>query len=81
MTFWVGLITLVGSISLWFTSRRERNQVPSWFPRLSVGICFLGVSTLLLSHGGTVFSLLSAAFSLVSISLLISIIWKLLRRR
>ena len=81
MTFWVGLITLIGGVGLWFTSRRERGQVPTWFPRLSVGICFLGVSTLLLARGGTVFSLLSAAFSLVSITLLVSIIWTLLRRR
>jgi len=81
VTMWVGLITLVGGIALWFTSRRERGQVPAWFPRLSIGISCLGVSTMLLARGGTLFSLLSAAFSLVSITLLVSIIWRLLRRR
>jgi len=81
MTAWVGLVTLIGGVALWITSRRERAQVPTWFPRLAVGITALGVSTMLLARGGTLFSVLSAAFSVVAIAVLASIIWSLLRRR
>lgn len=81
MTAWVGLLTLVGGIALWITSRRERGQLPAWFPRLSIGITSLGVSTLLLARGDTASSLLSAVFSLVAIVILASIVWRLLRRR
>ena len=81
MTVWIGLITLVGGLALWLSSRRERSAVPEWFPRLAAGIVFLGIATLLLTRTGILWSVLSALFSFVSIILLASIIWRLLRRR
>jgi hypothetical protein len=80
MRFWVGLVTLLAGVALWFSARRERALVPPWLPRLAVAIVALGLGTIAATGPGFWWSVSSISFSLIAIVLLVWVIVDTLRR-
>lgn len=80
MTLSIGIVTLAIGLTLLVTSRRERDAVPEWLPRLALAVTALGAGTLASTRPGVGWSVSSIAFSLIAIVLLIGVIRATLRR-
>jgi len=80
MTLSIGIVTLVIGLTLLVSSRRERDAVPEWLPRLALAVTALGVGTLASTRPGVGWSISSIAFSLIAIVLLIGVLRATLRR-
>ena len=81
MRFWLGVVTLVAGVALWFTARRERAAVPAWVPRLAIAIAILGAGTIAATRRGLYWSVASSALSLVAIVLIATVLRQIVRRR
>ena len=81
MRLTVGIVMVLGGALLFLSSRLERSHVPSWLPRLALGIVSLGLSTLAILKPGLSWSISSISFSLVAIVLIAWVISDILRRR
>ena len=75
--FW---ITVAIGVALVVASYVERRTVPPWVPRVAIATIALGVSTLVALQPGIAPSIVSSAFSLVAIVLLVSVIVGMVRR-
>lgn len=80
MRLWIGIITFVAGGTLWRVASREHALVPRWLRRLAVGVTSLGLGTLTTTQPGVAWSFASIAFSIVAISLIISVLVSILRR-
>jgi hypothetical protein len=69
-----GWITLGIGVTLIVASYVERRSVPRWLPRVAIATTALGLGTLVAQRPGIGWSIVSSAFSLVAIALLISVI-------
>lgn len=77
----IGLILVAGAAILFLTTRRERDDLPSWLPRLAPAIGLLGVSTIAAARDHVGWSLLSIATSLVAIGLVLTVLRDILRKK
>ncbi len=71
MQLWLGIITFIAGAVLWYVSNRERPLVPTWVPRLGIGVTALGLSTLASTQPQLGWKVFSSALSLVAITLLL----------
>ncbi|MEJ7809559.1 MAG: hypothetical protein WKG32_03995 [Gemmatimonadaceae bacterium] len=81
MELWIGIVTFVAGVTLWHVARRERAVVPTWLPRLAIGVTALGLSTLAATQPGLGWKVSSISFSIVAIALIITVIRDNLRGR
>lgn len=81
MELWLGVVTFVAGGVLWRVANRERALVAPWLPRLGIGIAVLGLGTLAITLEGVGWNFVSIAASLVAISLIVSVLVEILRRR
>jgi hypothetical protein len=81
LELWLGVVTFVAGGVLWRVASRERALVAPWLPRLGLGIAALGLGTLAITRGATVWNFVSIASSLVAIGLIVSVLLEILRRR
>ena len=78
---WLGVVTFMAGSVLWRVASRERALVAPWLPRLGVGVAVLGLGTLAITLEGVAWHFVSIAASLVAITLIVSVILEILRRR
>ena len=71
---------IIGALLLWFTSRRERSNIPRWVPPLAIAIGALGLSVAASSQPGVGWSISSICFSLIAIVLILTVIRDILKR-
>jgi len=74
-----GWITLAIGVALVATSYFDRRVIPHWVPRVAIATMALGLGTLVAQRPGVGWSLVSSAFSLVAIVLLLSVIVGMVR--
>jgi hypothetical protein len=80
MQLWLGIVTFIAGAVLWWVSNRERALVPSWVPRLGIGVTALGLSTMAATQPALPWKLASSALSLVAIVLIVLVLRENLRR-
>jgi hypothetical protein len=78
---WLGVVTFVAGSVLWRVATRERAPVAPWLPRLGIAIAILGLGTLAITLQGVVWNFVSIIASLVAITLIVSVLQEILRRR
>ena len=78
---WLGVVTFVAGSVLWRVASRERAIVAPWLPRLGLGIAVLGLGTLAITLEGVVWNFVSIVASLIAITIIVSVIQEILRRR
>jgi hypothetical protein len=78
---WLGVITFVAGSVLWRVATRERALVAPWLPRLGIAIAILGLGTLAITLQGVIWNFVSIIASLVAITLIVSVLQEILRRR
>ena len=81
MELWLGVITFVAGSVLWRVATRERALVAPWLPRLGIAIAILGLGTLAITLQGVIWNFVSIIASLVAITLILSVLQEILRRR
>jgi hypothetical protein len=80
MRLWIGIITFVAGIALWYRSQSAPGRGPPWLGRLGLGAGALGISTLAMTQPGLSWTISSICFSIVAIVLLGYVIAEALRR-
>ena len=80
MRLWIGIITFVVGVALWYVSQRTPRRGPPWLGRLGLGAGALGISTLAMTQPGLSWTISSICFSVVAIALLGWVIVEALRR-
>jgi hypothetical protein len=80
MRLWIGIVTFVVGVGLWYRSQLAPGRGPPWLGRLGLGAGALGVSTLAMTQDGLAWTISSICFSLVAIALLGAVIVEALRR-
>ena len=81
MRLWLGVVTIVAGVVLWFSARREHAAVPPWVPRLAIAISTLGAGTVAATRPGVYWSVASSALSLVAIIIIATVLRQIVRRR
>lgn len=76
----IGVVLVVGGLSLLAAARWEHQFVPRNLQRLGAGIAALGVSTLTMTRPGIAWQISSSCFSLIAIVLIGSVALENLRR-
>jgi hypothetical protein len=74
-----GWITLAIGVALIALSYLQRASVPRWLPRVAIATTGLGLGTLAARQPGIGWSIVSSAYSLIAIVLLISVIVDMVR--
>jgi hypothetical protein len=80
MRLWIGIITFVGGLALWYRARGAPQSGPPWLGRVGLGAGALGMSTLAMTRPGLPWTIASICFSIVAIALIGSVVVQLLRR-
>ena len=70
MRLWIGIITFLGGVALWYRTQRAPERGPPWLGRLGLGAAALGISTLAMTQPGLSWTISSICFSIVAIVLL-----------
>jgi hypothetical protein len=79
MRLWIGIVTFVIGIGLWYRSHGGAGSGPAWLGRLGLGASALGLSTLSMTRPGLPWTISSICFSIVAIILLGTVVLELLR--
>ena len=80
MRLWIGIVTFVVGIAVWYRSQRVPERGPRWLGRLGLGTGALGMSTLAMTQEGLSWTISSICFSIVAITLLGWVVVETLRR-
>ena len=80
MRLYIGIITFLVGVALWYWSRRRPERGPRWLARLGLGGVALGMSTLTMTQSGMSWTISSICFSLVAIILIGWVIAEIVRR-
>ena len=80
MRLWIGIVTFVAGVGLWYRTQRAPGRGPPWLGRLGLGAGALGMSTLAMTQPGLSWTISSICFSIVAITLLAWVIVEALRR-
>ena len=80
MRLWIGIVTFVAGLGLWYRSQRAPGRGTPWLGRLGLGAGALGMSTLAMTQPGLSWTIWSICFSIVAITLLAWVIVEALRR-
>ena len=80
MRLWIGIVTFVAGVGLWYRTQRAPGRGPPWLGRLGLGAGALGISTLAMTQPGLSWTISSICFSIVAIALLAWVIVEALRR-
>ena len=81
MELWLGVVTFVAGSVLWRVASRERALVAPWLPRLGLAIAILGLGTLAITLEGVAWNFVSIVASLVAITVIVSVLFEIMRRR
>lgn len=80
MRLWIGIVTFLVGVGLWYRSQTASGRGPPWLGRLGLGAGALGISTLAMTQPGLSWTISSICFSIVAIALLAWVIVEALRR-
>ena len=80
MRLYIGIITFLIGVALWYRSQRRPERGPPWLGRLGLGGGALGISTLAMTQSGLSWTISSICFRLVAITLLCWVIVDIVRR-
>ena len=80
MRLWIGIITFIVGVAVWYRTHRAPGHGPPWLGRLGLGTASLGVSTLAMTQSGLPWTVSSICFSIVAIALLGTVVVETLRR-
>ncbi len=80
MRLWIGIITFLVGVAVWYRTLRAPQRGPPWLPRLGLGTASLGISTLAMTQAGLAWTISSICFSIVAITLLGWVVVETLRR-
>ena len=80
MRLWIGIVTFIAGIALWYRSQHAPERGPGWLGRLGLGASALGMSTLAMTQSGLSWTISSICFSIVAITLLAWVLVEALRR-
>ena len=80
MRLWIGIVTFIVGVALWYRSQRVPARSPLWLGRLGLGTAALGMSTLAMTQPGLSWTISSICFSVVAIALLGWVVVETLRR-
>ncbi len=81
MRLWIGIVTFLFGVSLWYRTQRQASPAPQWQGRLGLGCAALGLSTLSMTQQGLSWTISSICFSIVAITFLGWVVADIVRRR
>jgi hypothetical protein len=80
MRLWIGIVTFLVGVAIWYRKARAPARGPVWLGRLGLGTASLGLSTLAMTQSGMSWTISSICFSIVAITLLGWVVVETFRR-